>query len=241
MVLSLNFLFFSLGLILKGVVVSHRGIIYIQKEKNVWKCSVLGAPKEHEMIKLRIYRRKDGSIAYAPGILFRAMCIAFFAIVAVGIALNVADQSPWYTMILPVFLALVTLAGASYREEWYFDPKKQTVTSIFGVACFTKKEVIPYADISRLEINHFVRGSVPGFENGQTSKVLKPNKRRNKAMVVFTIRLKDNEMRDIEIIPEKTSQGRTEQAAQAIAAVSGLALVVDRPRDMDTNVSLHDI
>lgn len=193
------------------------------------------------MIKLSLYKTRKGGVVYAPGILFRVISCAFFCVVLFGIVLNMADGLPWHTMIVPVLLALLSFCAASYRESWNFDPANHCVTSVFGIAFFVRKETIPFADILQLELNHFVRGSLPGYEDGQTSKVLKPNKRRNKAMVVFSLHLKDDNMKDIEIIPEKTSQGRTEHAAQVIAAVSGLALVVDRPRDLDMHVGLRDI
>jgi predicted transcriptional regulator len=193
------------------------------------------------MIKLTLYRTRKGGIIYAPGILFRVISCLFFGVVLVGIVLNLIDGAPWPSMVIPVLLGLLSFCATWYRESWNFDPQKRCVTSVFGVACFVRKETIPFSEIDRLELNHFVRGSVPGYEMGLASKALKPNKRRNKAMVVFSIHLKDDAMRDIEIIPEKTSQGRTEHAAQVIAAISGLALVVDRPRDMDIDVGVRDI
>lgn len=192
------------------------------------------------MIKLTLFRTRKGGVVYAPGIFFRIISLLFFCVVLLGIILNVIDGLPWYTMMIPILLAVLSFSATTYRESWSFDPEARVVTSVFGVACFVRKEVIPFSSIARLELNHFLRGSTPGNEDGPTSKVLKPNKRRNKSMIVFSIHLKDDSMRDIEIIPEKTSQGRTEHAAQAIAAVSGLALVVDRPRDLDTNVNLRN-
>ncbi len=193
------------------------------------------------MIKLTIYRTRNDGVAYAPGILFRVISCLFFCVVLIGIVLNIIDGTPWHAMIVPVLLCILSFCATCYRESWSFNPQKRCVTSVFGVACFVRRETIPFSSVSRLELNHFVRGSVPGYEEGPTSKVLKPNKRRNKAMVVFSLHLEDDSMRDIEIIPEKTSQGRTEHAAQVIAAVSGLALVVDRPRDLDIDVGIKDV
>jgi predicted transcriptional regulator len=60
-------------------------------------------------------------------------------------------------------------------------------------------------------------------------------------MLVLSLKLKDDQVRTIEIIAEKTSGGRTESALQALAAVSGLPMYVDRPRDLDLKVSYKDL
>ncbi len=60
-------------------------------------------------------------------------------------------------------------------------------------------------------------------------------------MIVFSLSLGEEDKRDIEIIAERTSGGRTESAVQAISAVTGLPLFVDRPRDLDLNVSYKDM
>ncbi|MFA6688943.1 MAG: hypothetical protein WCS18_05635 [Sphaerochaetaceae bacterium] len=192
------------------------------------------------MIRLTIFKKRDGRIVYAPDMMFRILSALFFIAVVGGIVINVAEHVSGKALIIPSLLAILSLCAVCYRESWTFDPVGRTVRSVFGIAWFVRTETIPYASIARLELNHFVRGSVPDYEDA-ASKVLKPNKRRNKAMVVFSLHLTDDSMRDIEIIPEKTSQGRTESAAQAIAAISGLPLSSDRPRDMDLNVGIRDI
>jgi hypothetical protein len=87
--------------------------------------------------------------------------------------------------------------------------------------------------VERLELTHFVRGS--------SDKNAKPTKRRLRAMMVLSLRLKDDQVKTIEVIAEKTSGGRTESSLQAIAAVTGLPMYVDRPRDLDLDVSYKDL
>jgi predicted transcriptional regulator len=59
-------------------------------------------------------------------------------------------------------------------------------------------------------------------------------------MLVLSLKLKDDQVRTIEIIAEKTSGGRTESALQAIAAVLAFRCM-DRPRDLDLKVSYKDL
>lgn len=40
---------------------------------------------------------------------------------------------------------------------------------------------------------------------------------------------------------ERRSGGRVEEAARTIGAATGLSLFIDRPRDMETRVTLHDL
>ncbi|MDD2406216.1 MAG: hypothetical protein PHU24_07175, partial [Sphaerochaetaceae bacterium] len=83
-------------------------------------------------------------------------------------------------------------------------------------------------------ITHFVRGGT----TGDTSVIPKG---RNKAMVVFSIVLNDDTKRDVEIIPEKTSAGRTEKAAQAIAAAMNLPFYADREYDNIQKVTVSEL
>ena len=65
-------------------------------------------------------------------------------------------------------------------------------------------------------------------------------KKKKKAMVVFALEMQDDTTHTIEIIPERTSWGRTEHAAQDISSATGLALDVDRPIDRDLNVTMRE-
>ena len=183
------------------------------------------------MVRLGTRTTKRG-ITYAVSLGFRLSCwiLAFFLVW--GLALNVREGVPLSSMIHMVFLALFVLMGALFRDTWTFDVHARTIYSFYGFACIGKKEQFSFSEVERLELNHFVRGSI--------NKDAKPTKRRLKAMVVFSLRLKDDSVRDIEIIPEKTSGGRTEASISAICAVTGLSLFVDRPRDLDLQVGLRD-
>jgi hypothetical protein len=146
---------------------------------------------------------------------------------------NIAEGVRLITMPHIPVLILLSLAGTLYRDSWYFNTQDNTVTSIYGFAWICKRETFSFSEVERLELTHFVRGS--------SDKNAKPTKRRLRAMMVLSLRLKDDQVKTIEVIAEKTSGGRTESSLQAIAAVTGLPMYVDRPRDLDLNVSYKDL
>lgn len=183
------------------------------------------------MVRHATKKTKEG-IAYTVSLTFTLSCWAFTLFLFWGLAINAGEGVSLLSMWHLILLFLFSLSGALFRDSWAFDTERGEVRSFYGVGPFGKSEVIQFSEVSHLCLEHFVRGS--------TDKDAKPTKRRFKAMVVFTLVLKDESTRDIEIIPENTSGGRTEAAIQAISAVSGLSLYVDRPRDMDLQVGLRD-
>lgn len=184
------------------------------------------------MVRHTTYLHAHG-ISYAVTRMFHLTSALFTLFLAWGLSVNLAEGVSLLTMPHIPLLLLLSLAAATYRDTWRFDTATQSVTSIYGFGPFCKRETHAFGDVQRLEITHFVRGS--------NDKDAKANKRRLRAMLVFSLRLRDDEVRTIEIIAEKTSQGRTESSMQAIASVTGLPLYVDRPRDMDLNISYKDL
>lgn len=184
------------------------------------------------MVRHATYLKTNG-ISYAVTRLFHFTSALFTLFLVWGLWVNLGEGVRLITMPHIPLLLLLSLAAATYRDTWVFDTYTQTVTSIYGFGPFCKRETHSFDEVERLEITHFVRGS--------NDKDAKTNKRRLRAMLVFSVRLTDDRTRTIEIIAEKTSQGRTESAMQAIASVSGLPLYVDRPRDMDLNISYKDL
>lgn len=183
------------------------------------------------MVRHAIRKNKNG-ISYSVSLTFSLACWALTLFLLWGLALNVTEGVSLLSMWHIILLFLFSLMGAIFRDSWDFDTESQEVRSFYGFGPFGKKETIAFSDVSHLSLEHFVRGS--------TDKDAKPTKRRFRAMMVFSLNLNDESSRDIEIIPERTSGGRTEAALQAIAAVSGLPLSIDRARDMDLDVGLRD-
>lgn len=183
------------------------------------------------MVRHATRKTKEG-ISYTVSLTFTLSCWVFTLFLLWGLVVNASEGVPLVSMWHLVLLFLFSLIGAIFRDTWVFDTEKGEVRSFYGVGPFGKRETIPFSEVSHLRLEHFVRGS--------TDKDAKPTKKRFKAMMVFSLTLQDESSRDIEIIPEKTSGGRTESAIQAISAVSGLPLSIDRLRDMDLHVGLRD-
>lgn len=60
-------------------------------------------------------------------------------------------------------------------------------------------------------------------------------------MLVFSLHMHDDSTKDIEILPERTSAGRTEAAAQALALIMDLPFHADREPDIYQSVSVRDV
>lgn len=183
------------------------------------------------MLRLVTKKTREG-ISYSVSWAFTIFCWAFTIFLLWGLAFNTREGVSLMSMWHLVLLFLFSLLGATFRDTWSFDTVASEVRTFYGFGPFGKRETILFSEVSRLSLEHFVRGA--------TDKDAKPTKRKFKAMIVFTLCLKDESSRDIEIIPENTSGGRTESAIQAISAVSGLPLYVDRPRDLDLHFGLRN-
>ncbi len=184
------------------------------------------------MVRHTTYIKPNG-IHYRVTNMFHSICGFFSLFLIWGLVLNFSEGVSLLSMIHILILLLLTLAGTFYRDTWIFNTQDKSITSIYGFGPVCRREQFSFSEVYRLELTHFVRGS--------TSKDAKPTKRRFRAMIVFSLSLGEEDKRDIEIIAEKTSGGRTESAVQAISAVTGLPLFVDRPRDFDLNISYKDM
>ncbi|MBG0767248.1 hypothetical protein [Sphaerochaeta halotolerans] len=184
------------------------------------------------MVRHATYIKPNG-IQYRVTNMFHGICGFFSLFLIWGLVLNLSEGVSLFSMIHILILLLLTLAGTFYRDTWIFNKQDQIITSIYGFGPLCRREQFTFSEVHQLELTHFVRGT--------TDKDAKPTKRRFRAMIVFSLSLGENDTRDIEIIAEKTSAGRTESAVQAISAVTGLPLYVDRPRDLDLHVSYKDM
>ncbi|WP_320129467.1 hypothetical protein [uncultured Sphaerochaeta sp.] len=183
------------------------------------------------MIRHTTGKQKKGIIfRIAPS--FTIICGLFTLYIIWGLSYSLQDGIPLNSMWHLVVMALLAALGALYRDSWSFDSEQKTISSFYGFGFIGKKAEYSFDEIERIELTHFVRGSV--------DKDAKPTKRRLKAMVVLSLRFENDSVKDLEIIQEKSSGGRTEAAAQALSAATGLGLYVDRPRDLDLKVGLRD-
>jgi len=177
---------------------------------------------------------KQAGPIYRISRFFSLLCLSFSLFLLWGLASSLTDGVRFSSMIHIVFLLLISIAGALYRDSWVFDTSGGTITSLWGFGPFVKRTSYCFDEVDRLELTHFVKGG----SAGGTRLV---RRRRGGAMVVFSIRLAEGEERSIQIMGERRSAGRVEEAARRIGAATGLSLYIDRPRDMETNLTLHDL
>ena len=183
------------------------------------------------MVRHTTYLHKSG-ISYKVTKIFHILCGIFLCFLTWGFLLSVSEGVPVSSMLHIVLLQLLALGGVVYQDSWFFDIEEQKITSIYGFGPFCKKESYAFDEVERLEITHFVRGL--------TDTGAKPTKRRLRSMIVFSLRLTHDRIKDIEIIAEKVSGGRTEASFGRIGSVTKLPLYMDRPQDLDLHVSYKD-
>ncbi len=186
------------------------------------------------MMQMRIREQGDGTIFYAITNNYRIVYGLFCLVIGLGFVSVVVDGGFSGASIIPITLFLISLFGLGYRESWKFDPHAKTIDYKVGFLLWVKHISFSATEVQSVDISHFVRGRSPMDERA------KP-KGRNKAMVVFSLHMRDDSMKDIEIAPERTSAGRTEAAALRIATVMNLAYHADREFDPIQSVSVHDI
>ena len=188
-------------------------------------------------MRMSLCYKKNGTLKYAILSGYRLLYAIFCVLMLVGFMVTWADAEFSGSLMIPALLFILGLIGVGYRECWIFDPDLKEVRSIFGWAFFVKQEAFAYSSIDRIEISHFVRGYM---DRTIQSKTVRP-RGRNKAMVVFSLILKDSSKRDIEIIGERVSGGKTENAAQAIAIKAGLNFFADRGPDLIQQMPIRDL
>jgi hypothetical protein len=188
-------------------------------------------------MRMSLGYRNNGTVTYAIQYGYRLLYAIFCLLMIAGFIVTLADEEFSGSLLIPALLFLLGLIGVGYRECWIFDPDSKEVRSILGWAFLVKREIISFSSIEKLEISHFIRGYMETTSQG---KAVRP-RGRNKAMVVFSLLLKDSSRRDIEIIPERVSGGKTENAAQAIAIKVGLNYSADRGPDHIQQMSIRDL
>ena len=190
------------------------------------------------MMRMRIHYTKLGSVRYAVQDTYRALYALFSFLMFYGFFTILGEEGALNgTLLFPALLLLLSLAGLGYRESWNFDPSARTVRYTTGWLFLTYHREDSFEQIERLEISHFLRGHL---NLSQQSQPANP-KGRNKAMVVFSLMLTDGRSKDIEIIAERISGGKTEQAALAIATHCGFAYTKDRDADSIEQVTVRDL
>ena len=184
------------------------------------------------MMQMRIREQSDGTIFYAITNNYRIVYGLFCLVIGLGFITVVVDGGFSGASIIPIILFLISFFGLGYRESWKFDPQAKIIDYKVGFLLWVKHTQFSAAEVQSVDITHFVRGRL----NTQARP-----KGRNKAMVIFSLHMHDDSAKDIEIVPERTSYGRTEAAALRIATAMGLDYHADREFDTIQSVSVHDV
>lgn len=185
-------------------------------------------------MRMRLKHRGDGSLIYGVGWGNRWMYALFSFVLAYGLISALLDHTFSTSALFPLFLLILGLLGMGYRERWVFDPHTKKITYTYGFYIFIRNQVFEAESVQRIEILHFVRGSDP-------RNVRATARGRNKAMVVFRLKLFTEAIKDVEIIAERTSGGATERSAQVIASTMNLDFYADREPDTVQSVSVRDL
>ncbi len=185
-------------------------------------------------MRMRLKKNADGSAIYAITNYTRWMYAVFTLFMGYGFYTVLRDGSFGASSTIPLFLLLLGIAGLGYREKWEFNPDSRDIIYTIGLYTFVKRRQYSADAVERVEIAHFVRGKSPAEMNARP-------RGRNKAMVVFSLHMIDDSVKDIEIIPERTSGGQTEASAQTLAAIMNLPFSADREIDTIQSVSVRDI
>lgn len=190
------------------------------------------------MMRMRIHYTKLGNVRYAVQDTYRVLYALFSLLLLYGFFTILGEEGALNgTLLFPALLLLLSLAGLGYRESWNFNPSVRTVRYTTGWLFLIYRREYSFEQIERLEVSHFLRGHL----NLDAQRQPANPKGRNKAMVVFSLMLADGRSKDIEIIAERTSAGRTEQAAFAIATHCGFEFTQDRDADLIQQVTVRDL
>jgi hypothetical protein len=166
--------------------------------------------------------------------LYSGLFLLFSLFLLWGMAFSVQEGVHLISMPHIPILLLIGVAGALYRDRWSFQTEEEIIVSLWGFGPFVRRASYRFDEVERLELTHFMRG-----RRAEGTLLLK--RRRGAAMVVFSLRLMEGGERTIQIIGERRSAGRVEEAARIIGAATGLSLYIDRPRDMETDLTLYDL
>mgnify|MGYP000029408912 CR=1 FL=1 len=185
------------------------------------------------MMGMKLHKKNEELMYYNISQVHKISYALFASLMLSGIFS--APLATMFTLraLIPITFLIISLIGLGYREKWEFDYVNKEVRSIHGIFFLVKKEIIPFEKVSNIEISHFTKGF-------QQQKKL-GDRGRNKSMTVFSIRLINDVVKQVEIVPERVSRGRTHNAALLIAAQMNLPFRADREYDSINPVELSDI
>jgi hypothetical protein len=185
------------------------------------------------MMGMKLHKKNEKLMYYQISQVHKISYALFALVMLIGLFSVPFSTMFSFRSIIPFMFLIISLLGLGYRERWEFDALHKEVRSVNGIYIFVKKEIIPFEKVSTIDISHFTKGF-------QQQKKL-GDRGRNKSMTVFSLRLLDDSVRQIEIVPERVSHGRTQRSAYVIAQAMNLPYKADREYDTINQVDLSDI
>jgi hypothetical protein len=182
-------------------------------------------------LNYRVVHTQNG-IIYRVGHRFHVISLLFALFLLWGFSLNISEGGAPSSMIHIIILFFIAVSGALYRDTWLFDTQKRMIYSIWGFGPIVSQATVPFEEVERLELTHFIKGS-----SAHSGTFIK---RRGRPMVVFALRTIHEEERTIRIMARRRSAGRVEEAARIIGAATSLALFIDGPEDQENEFGLDD-
>lgn len=183
---------------------------------------------------MKLHKIDEKKFTYSVTKTHKISYFIFALFILIGFASQPEGIFSSMSSFIPLLFLLICLVGIGYREEWNFDRETRKVSSLIGVFFIVRKREYSCDDIQAVEISHFTRGY-----RSQPKKA--GDRGRNKSMTVFSLRMTDDQLKQIEIIPERTSRGRVHNNAVAIASFMNLPFSADRDYDKVNAVQLSDL
>lgn len=165
-------------------------------------------------MKLKLYYRAKGTLHYTIGGWFRGIYLFFGSMLMLGAIAS--RNEPWFSWFsFPAAAAVFLLAAGCYEERWIFDRNLRQITLRYGLIFLFKRKIISFDDVDHFQLETFVKGK----SSGSSLK-----RRFLKTYLKLTIARYSDNAEVVEIIPQKRSDGKTEQAARQIADYCGITL-----------------
>lgn len=103
---------------------------------------------------LRLINKSENRIVLTVPLASRIVLLLFAALVISTFILD-----PGFSFI-PVFILIILLLSAFYKERWEFDRDRKEILYGFGLLFFYKKTVVPFNLIEEFHFEGFVKGSM---------------------------------------------------------------------------------
>ncbi len=113
-------------------------------------------------------KKTDELLVLTMTIGFRVMFFAIALFIAIGL------YSVQTVAVVPVIILFVSCLAGLYNEAWYFNKKSGIVEHRFGLLFLFKRKTYALADIGRVEVRSFTRGSLTSSMSSREKELSEP-------------------------------------------------------------------